>query len=511
MSTDDHLAAAPPLPEGTRIFTGIPGLDGMLGGGLMPGRLYLVEGAPGAGKTTLGLQFLLEGRARGERGLLIALSETTEELEAVAVSHGWSLDGIDLFELTSAENLSSPDREMTLLHPWEVELGETIKLITDEADRTTPTRVVFDSISELRLLADEPLRFRHQVLALKQFFAGRKATVLLLDELTSNSNGRDLQLLTLSHGVIRLERLTLDFGATRRRLEIMKMRGAAYREGWHDYMVRTGGIEVFPTLVAAEHMVPFVGEPVPSGVAELDALLDKGPLRGTSTLVTGPSGSGKSTLVLQYVWAAAERGEHCVLYEFDERVGTLLTRSAKIGLDLQSHIETGLVTFRQVDPAQIAPGEFAHIIRKEVEEKAARLVVIDSLNGYLSAMAQEKQLVLRMHELLSYLNQQGVLTFLLNPQHGPLGGQQSSVDLSYLADTVVLLRFFEASGRVRKALSILKNRSGAHEDRIRECRIDSHGLRVGEPLTGFSGVLTGTPAYTGDIDPLLEERGVEGA
>jgi len=508
MSIDDHMAAAPPLPQGIRTSIGIPGLDGIWGGGLIPGRLYLVEGAPGAGKTTLGLQFLLEGRARGERGLFITLSETAEELEAVAVSHGWSLNGIDLFELTSAENLSSPDREMTLLHPWEVELGETMKLITEEADRTTPTRVVFDSVSELRLLAEEPLRFRRQVLALKQFFAGRKATVLLLDELTSNSNGRDLQLLSLSHGVIRLERLTLDFGAPHRRLEIMKMRGSTYREGWHDYVVRTGGIEAFPTLIAAEHVVPFISEPVPSGVAELDALLDKGPLRGTSTLVTGPSGSGKSTLALQYVWAAAERGEHCVIYEFDERVGTLLTRSAKLGLDLQPHIETGIVALRQVDPAQIAPGEFAHIIRKEVEEKAARLVVIDSLNGYLSAMAQEKQLVLRMHELLSYLNQQGVLTLLLNPQHGAFSGSQSSLELSYLADTVVLLQFFEANGRVRKALSIIKNRGGAHEDRIREYRIDAHGLRVGEPLTGFRGVLTGTPAYIG---PLLEERSVQGA
>jgi len=468
MSTEEHSAVPPPLPQSLRLSTGIAGLDNIMGGGLMPGRLYLVEGTPGAGKTTLGLQFLLAGRARGARGLFITLSETNEELEAVAASHGWSLDGIDFFELTSAENLSSPDREVTLLHPWEVELGETIQLITDQADRIAPTRVVFDSVSEMRLLAEEPLRFRRQVLALKQFFAARKATVLLLEELILNGNGRDLQLLSLSHGVIRLERWTLDFGGARRRVEITKMRGTTSREGWHDC---TGGIEVFPTLVAAEHVGSFAGEPVSSGLAELDALLDGGPLRGTSTLLTGPAGSGKSTLMLQYVCAAAARGEHCVVYEFEERIGTMLVRAAKLGLDFQAHIKTGLVTLRQVDPAQIAPGEFAHIIRKEVEENGARLLGIDSLNGYLSSMPQEKQLILQLHELLAYLNQQGLLTLLVNPQHGMVGSLQTSLDLSYLADTVMLLRFFEAEGRIRKALSIIKNRGGAHEDRIREYRI----------------------------------------
>jgi circadian clock protein KaiC len=510
MRTGDHISAAPPSPLGSRLSTGVSGLDGILGGGLMPGRLYLVEGTPGAGKTTLGLQFLMDGKARGERGLYITLSETTEELEIVAGSHGWSLDGIDLFELTSAQNLSSPDREMTLFHPWEVELGETVKLITEQVDRTVPIRVVFDSVTEMRLLAEEPLRFRHQILALKQFFAARQATVLLLEEI-STSNGRDLELSSLCHGVVRLERWTLDFGGARRRLEIMKIRGAACREGWHDYRIRTGGIEVFPTLAAPEHPAPFIGEPVPSGLAELDALLDGGPLRGTSMLLSGPTGAGKSTLILQYVCAAASRGEHSALYEFEERIGTMLVRAAKLGLDLQAYIETGLVTLRQVDPAQIAPGEFAHIVRNEVEKNGARLVVIDSLSGYLAAMPQEKHLVLQLHELLSYMNQQGVLSLLINPQHGGVGDPQSSLDLSYLADTVMLLRFFEAGGRVRKALSIVKNRGGAHEDRIREYRIDIHGLRVGEPLTGFRGVLTGTPAYTGDSDPLLGEREGEDA
>ena len=286
------------------------------------------------------------------------------------------------------------------------------------------------------------------------------------------------------------------------------MRGAPVREGWHDYVVRTGGIEVFPTLVAPEDMVPFIGEPVSSGIAELDALLEGGPLRGTSTLLSGPSGAGKSTLILQYVWAATQRGEHCALYEFDERIGTLLIRASKFGLDLKPHIEFGLVTVRQIDPAQIAPGEFAHIIRKEVEERAARLIVIDSLNGYLAAMTQEQQLVLRMHELLSYLNQHGILTFLLNPQHGPLGVMPTTLEISYLADTVMLLRFFEAEGRVRKAISVIKHRGGGHEDKIREYRIDTQGLRIGESLTDFRGVLTGTPAYTGKTGPLLEQRSI---
>jgi circadian clock protein KaiC len=327
--------------------------------------------------------------------------------------------------------------------------------------------------------------------------------------MVSSSNRRDVQPLSLTHGVIRLERSTMEFGGAARRVEISKMRGAQYREGWHDYKIRKGGIEVFPSLVAAEHLVPFIGEPASSGLGEFDALLEGGPLRGTSMLLTGPAGAGKSTLILQYVCAAAARGEHCALYEFEERIGTMLVRATKLGLDLQGHVETGLVTLRQVDPAQIAPGEFAHIIRNEVEKKGARLVVIDSLNGYLSAMPRENQLVLRLHELLAYLNGQGVLSLLVNPQHGALGGEQSSLDLSYLADTVMLLRYFEAGGRIRKAISVIKNRGGPHEDRIREYRIDAHGLRVGVPLTMFRGVLTGTPDYTGNIDPLLEDRRVE--
>ena len=505
------MTVHPPASSVARISTGIAGLDAILEGGLAPNRLYLVEGAPGAGKTTLALQFLLEGRARGERGLYVTLSETAEELAAVAASHGWTLDGVDLFELAAAEAALSPEREMTLLHPWEVELGETVKLITDEAERTGAARVVFDSLSEMRLLAQDALRFRRQVLALKQFFAGRGTTVLLLDDRAGQAGGPDLQLHSLCHGVVTLERLTLDFGAARRRLEVAKMRGACYREGWHDYAILHGGLDVFPRLIAAEHHFSFVGDPVPSGVAELDALLDGGPLRGTCTLLSGPAGAGKSTLALQYVHAAAGRGEHCAIYQFDERAGTLHTRLAKLGLDLRPHIEAGRVTLRQIDPAELSPGEFVQSLRLDAERNNTRIVVIDSLSGYLTSMPQEKQLVLQLHELLSYLNQRGVLTLLISPQSGLMGSMQSSLAVSYIADTIMLLRFFEAHGRVRKAISVIKNRGGAHEDTIRELRIDASGVRAGTVLDGFHGVLTGTPSYTGEAGPLLENVSGPGA
>ncbi|WP_439595396.1 ATPase domain-containing protein [Falsiroseomonas sp.] len=487
-----------------RTPTGVAGLDAVLEGGLTPNRLYLVEGAPGSGKTTLAMRFLLEGQRLGEPGLYVTLSETTEELHAVAASHGWDLGGLALFELVAAEAALGQERETTLLHPWEIELGETVGLITTEVERSGAVRVVFDSLSEMRLLAQDGLRFRRQVLALKQFFAQRGTTVLLVDDLAGSSGVPDRQLHSLCHGVITLERRTLDYGGTRRRLEVAKMRGARYREGWHDYVIRRGGLEVFPRLVAAEHHAPFVGESVTSGVAELDELLGGGPLRGTCLLLSGPAGSGKSTLAMQWVHAAALRGERCAIYQFDERAGTLLTRLARLGLDLGPHIASGHVTLRQFDPAEVSPGEFASMLRADAE--GARIVVIDSLSGYLAAMPEDRQVLLQLHELLSFLNQRGVLTLLTNPQSGLLGSMQSHVDVSYLSDAILLLRFFEAGGRVRKALSVIKNRGGRHEDSIRELRISADGLQVGGTLTAFHGVLSGTPTYTGQEAPLLSGR-----
>ncbi|CAO3439221.1 ATPase domain-containing protein [Azospirillum doebereinerae] len=503
------MADGTPPPK--RIDTGVPGLDDILGGGLPPHRLYLLEGAPGSGKTTVALQFLLAAAGRGERTLYVTLSETSEELHAVADSHGWSLDGIDLFELSTAEEVLGLGQEQTLLHPWEIELGETIKLITNEVERLRPIRVVFDSLSEMRLLAQDSLRYRRQVLTLKQFFAGRGITVLLVDDMTGNQGERDVHLHSLSHGVITLERLTLDFGAARRRLQIQKLRGVDFRAGFHDFAIRHGGVVVFPRLVAAGHHMPFVGDPVASGLDALDALLHGGPLRGTSTLVTGPAGCGKTNLAMQYVSAACARGERAVLYEFDERIGTLLLRSKALGMDLQPCIDAGLLHIRQIDPAEVAPGEFTWMVTSEVRENDARLIVIDSLSGYMAAMPQEAELILQMHELLSFLNQQGVVTFLINSQQSLVGSMSTpGLNISYLADTVLLLRYFEAGGRIRKALSVIKNRGGPHEDTIRELRIDQQGLRVGAVLTGFKGVLTGVPEYVGSGGPLLEDRGDAG-
>jgi circadian clock protein KaiC len=474
--------------------------------GLPQNRLYLLEGAPGSGKTTLALQFLLEGKAKGERVLYVTLSETAEELDIVAQSHGWSLDGIELFELSMADEVLGPRREQSVLHSWEMELGETIKLIQQQVERVKPRRIVFDSLSEMRLLAQDPLRYRRQVLALKQFFNGRDITVILVDDLTGANNGRDDQLHSLCHGVITLERLTLDFGAARRRLQVQKLRGVDFIAGYHDLVIRRGGLRVFPRLIAVEHHRPFVGEAVPSGVAELDRLLGGGPLRGTCTMISGPAGAGKTTVALQYLDAACKRGEPCTIYQFDERVGTLLVRSAAMGIDTQKYVDDGLLVVKQVDPAEVSPGEFSAMLREEVEGRGARMIVIDSLNGYMAAMPQEQQLILQMHELLSYLNQLGIVTFLINPQRGLLETMSGNPNISYMADAILLIRFFEAGGRLRKAISALKNRSGPHENAIRELLIDSRGVRLGEPLVDFKGVLTGTPEYVGHREPLLEAR-----
>jgi len=493
-------AQRPPVETGNR------GLDLILKGGLPGNRLYLLEGTPGAGKTTLGLQFLLEGVASGESVLYITLSETSEELEGVAQSHGWDLSGIHLFELSATEQAFGDTAEQSILHPWEAELGDTIKLIQEQVEATKPKRVVFDSLSEMRLLAQDPLRYRRQVLALKQFFAGRDTTVLLVDDLTTASGERDNHLHSLCHGVITLERLTLDFGAARRRMQVQKLRGVNFIAGYHDFTIARGGLQIYPRMIAAHHHAEFCGEAVASNIPALDDLLAGGPLRGTSTLITGPAGSGKTTVALAYLAAACSRGEHCAIYEFDERIGTLLTRASILGLELKRYVDSGHLHIEQIDPAEISPGEFAWRVRDQVENQNTRMIVVDSLNGYMAAMPQEKQLILQMHEMLSYLSQLGVVTFLINPQHGLVGSMSTNLNISYVADAVILIRFFEAQGRLRKAISVLKNRSGGHEDAIRELRIDAQGVRVGEPLSQFSGVLTGTPEYHGEHSPLMEER-----
>lgn len=490
-----------------RCSLGIPGLDTILHGGLPQGRLYLIEGQPGSGKTTLSLQFLMEGVSKGESCLYITLSETTAELKEVATSHGWDLNGIDIFELSSVEEVLGEERNQSIFHSWEVELGETIRLIKQEVERLNPKRVVFDSLSELRLLAQDPLRYRRQVLALKQFFSPRNMTVFFVDDLSSDRRNRDTHLHSISHGVISLERFAMEFGASRRRLQVQKMRGATFIAGYHDLNIQTGGIEVYPRLIAANHHVAFPSQPTPSGIPHLDDLMGGGFLRGTSTLLTGPAGTGKTTLALQYVRAACARGERCHVYEFDERIGTLISRSEAMGVDLSRFIEQGLLSITQVDPAEMSPGEFAWRVFKAVQDDKCGMVVIDSLNGYLSAMPQEKHLLLQMHELLSFLNQSGVTTFLINPQFGLVGSMDTGqINASYIADAVILFRFFEAHGRIRKAISVIKNRIGKHEDTIRELFIDSKGLRVGQPLSNFRGVLTGTPEFVGDSGPLLENR-----
>jgi circadian clock protein KaiC len=475
--------------------TGIAGLDDILGGGLPRDRIYLLQGDPGVGKTTLGMQFLLTGVTRGERCLYIALSETRPEIQAVVDSHGWSLDGIDVIELTALEQTADLTGENTLFEPSEVELQETTRSVLGEVERIRPDRVVFDSLSELRLLAQTPLRYRRQILALKQYFADKQITVLLLDDRTSDVGDQQLQ--SLAHGVISLEKISPMYGADRRRLRVVKLRGCAYRSGHHDFAIRSGGIELFPRVIPADHHSAFPREQLSSGIAGLDSMLGGGIDYGTSTLILGPAGSGKSSLAVQYADAAARRREPAALFVFDERVATLFERTRALGVDLEPHVASGLMTIQQVDPAELGAGEFAHRVRDAVERQHCRLIVIDSLNGYLHAMADEKQLSVQFHELLSYLGNLGVATLMVMVQHGLTGTMHAPVDVSYLADTLVLLRYFEAEGRVRKAISVLKKRSGAHEDAIRELSLDSRGVHVGAPLTQFAGVLSGVPRYVG--------------
>jgi circadian clock protein KaiC len=495
-TTDEESAAGG--GEQARLATGCAGLDIVLNGGFPVNRLYLVEGDPGTGKTTMALQFLMEGARRGEPVLYVTLSETKEELTAVASSHGWSLEGVTLHELVPPEESLKTEAQYTIFHPSEVELGETTRAVIEEVERIQPRRVVFDSLSEMRLLARDPLRYRRQILALKQFFSGRRTTVLLLDDRTSND--ADLQVQSIAHGVLMLEQMELDYGAERRRLRVTKLRGSRFRGGFHDFTIKTGGIKVFPRLVAANRRSEFKPETVASSVAELDTLLGGGLDRGTATLIMGPAGSGKSSVATHFAAAVARRGEVVASFLFDEGVNIYLNRAAGLGVDLRAEVEAGHLKVQQVDPAELSPGEFAHAVCEAVERDHARVVIIDSLNGYMQAMPDERFLTVQMHELLMYLNQQGVVTILVMAQHGFMGmAMNSPVDVSYLADTVVLLRYFEAAGAIRRAISVVKKRTGRHEDTIRELRLSTaRGVEVGEPLTAFRGVLTGVPVFTDD-------------
>ncbi|MFN7134269.1 MAG: ATPase domain-containing protein, partial [Myxococcales bacterium] len=442
-----------------QIATGVPGLDEILGGGLPEQGLYLVQGSAGVGKTTLALQFLLEGIRKGERALYIALSETREEICAVAAAHGWPVDALEVYDLAAAEQRTHNEGEQTMFHPAEVELEETTRPLLEEIQRVQPARLVIDSLSEIRLLARDTLRYRRQLVAMKQLFARIGATALLVDERLA-ANGDNI-LLTLAHGVIVLEKQTPLYGSTRRRLSVEKLRAVRYSEGFHDYRIATGGIEVFPRLVAAEHDRTFAAETVSSGVPELDALLDGGLDRGTSTVLMGSAGTGKSTLATQYAVAAAARGERAAVYTFDESEAMWAARAASLGMKPHEHLAAGRIRITRIDPAELTPGALASAMRVAVERDGVQLVVIDSINGYLQSVPEENYLLLHLHELLTYLGQRGVTTLLVMAQHGMLGhSMHSPVDVSYIADTVILQRYFEAAGEVRQAISVVKKRSG---------------------------------------------------
>ncbi|MCC0808498.1 AAA family ATPase [Methylobacterium sp. W2] len=496
--------SASPAPDAQPIPTGVPGLDAILSGGYAAQRAHLVEGRPGGGKTTLGLQFLLDGAARGETCLYITLSESRRELMSVCERHGWSLEGIEIYELVPPELSLDSKLQQSLVHSSDLELGETVRMALSEMERVKPSRVVFDSLSEIRLLSQGSLRYRRQVLALKSYFLLNDITALMLDDLSAEHD--DLNLHSISHAVIRLDQITPAYGAPRRRVHVIKMRGTEYQGGYHDFVIRKGGILVHPRLIASDHPSSFETGTVESGVAELDRVLGGGLDRGTTSLIVGPSGAGKSTLAMSYLVAALDRGERGLIISFDETRGILLQRAQSVGMPLADFIEAGSLQIEQIDPADVSPGDFAGRIRDAVEQDGARIVIIDSLTGYMTAMAGQPYLVMQMHELVTYLNQQGVVTILILAQHGMVGKMESPVDLTYVSDTVVMLRFFEAGGRVRRALSVLKKRTGPHEDTIREFKIDAGGLRVGEPLRKFRGVLTGVPTYDGSGDTLLVER-----
>ncbi|HTU46402.1 MAG TPA: ATPase domain-containing protein [Bryobacteraceae bacterium] len=482
--------------------TGVAGLDEILGGGVPAHRLYVVEGSPGSGKTTFALQFLREGVRLGQRVLYVTLSETLEELRDVATSHHWTLDGIDLLELNSLSERFQEEADYTVFHPSDVELEDTVQRIRAEVERLNPDRVALDSVSELKILSQTSARYRREILGLKQFFAGRKCTVLVLDDCTTGDIEQQLQ--SIAHGVFRMEREAREYGTTRRQIHVVKLRGVQFQDGRHDFVIKSGGLEVYPRLSASGTTAVEDDRSAESGSSQLDALLGGGLDRGSSTLLIGPAGCGKTTLCSQYLIAALERGEQVVCYQFEESRQTFLRRSSGFGMDFEPYIDSGQFDLVQVDIAELSPGEFSSRVRRAVEEQKASFLVIDSLNGYLNGMPSERFLLIHIRELLTYLGQKGVVTLMTLAQHGMMGsGMQSPVDVSFLADTVILLRFFEAAGSVRQAISVVKKRRGAHERTLREMKIGSTGVQIGEVLEEFEGVLTGVPRYRGKQIQLL--------
>jgi circadian clock protein KaiC len=488
-----------------RASTGVAGLDEIFGGGLARDRLHLLEGSPGAGKTTIALQFLLAGAEAGEVGIYVSLAETEHELRDGARSHGWTIgDKVVICELVPPESVLDPDHHQSLLYSSDLELGETVQRIFDAIEKLKPQRVVIDSLSEIRLLAQSSLRYRRQILALKHYFARHSSTVILLDDLTTETTDRAVH--SIAHSVIHLDQLAPIYGAERRRVRIVKCSGQSFRGGYHDFIISKGGIDIFPRLVAAEHRTGFAGKAVQSGIAELDLLLGGGIAAGSSTLILGPAGTGKSLLVLHYVAAAVARGERAALFVFDEELGLLIERAKQLGIDIEAMRASGKLFIEQMDAAELSPGEFVHRVRTCVDREGIRTVAIDSLNGYQAAMPEEQFLILHLHELLQYLNRRGAATFLTVAQHGMIGDMKQTIDVTYVADTVIMLRYFEALGRVRRAMSVVKKRTGPHEDTIREFRIDKQGITLGEPLHEFQGVLRGVPTYVGPQAPLMGGR-----
>ncbi|MGA9507301.1 MAG: ATPase domain-containing protein [Candidatus Sulfotelmatobacter sp.] len=498
MATASHEQTAKQigLQTDARVSTGCAGLDNILGGGFPRGRLYLVEGDPGAGKTTLAMQFMREGISKGERALYITLSESRADLNHAAQSHDLSIENVEIVELLPNEGDLLPEQQYTVFHPAEVELNDRMQCIVKEIQRVRPDRLVIDALSELRMLAKDPFRYRRQILSLKDFMAGQECTVLLLDD--RSSRDPDLQLHSVVHGVISMDKVPREYGKTRRQMEIVKLRGTAYQEGFHDYAIVTGGVVLFPRLVAADSRSDQPPEPVSSGITELDALTGGGLDRGTSTLLIGPAGCGKTSIAVQWSVTAAKRGESCVLFSFEEAPSTMMMRAAGLGIDLRPHVASGKIVIERVDPAEMSPGELVAKVQKHVEDESVRLVVLDSLNGYLQSMPGEQFLAVHLHELLAYLGNHGVLTLMVLAQAGTIGWPlQSVVDVSYLADNILLLRYFENKGEVRQAISTIKRRSGSHEHTIRELKLGPDRIRIGRPLHDFQGVLTGTPTFLG--------------